>query len=53
MVVVVTRWVVLVDLLEGIHGDFSSRGQERNAAAEFGVNGEVVMVVKAAARLDD
>lgn len=53
MAVVVTRWVVLVGLLEGIHGDFSSGGQERNAAAEYGVNSEVVVVVKAAACLDD
>lgn len=53
MAVVVTRWVILVGLLERIHGDFSSRGQERNAATECGVNSEVVVVVKAAACLDD
>lgn len=49
----VTRWVVLVGLLEGIHGNFSSRGQEGHAAAEYSIHGEVVLVVKATARLDD
>lgn len=53
MVVMVTRWVVLVGLLKGIHGNFRSRGQEGHAAAHHCINGEVVVVIKATACLGD
>lgn len=49
----VTRWVVLVDLLEGVHGDFSSGGQEGHAATHRRIDSEVVVLIKAAACLDD
>lgn len=49
----VTRWVVLVDLLKWLHGNFSSGGDERHVAADLGIHGEVVVVVEAAACLDD
>lgn len=53
LVVMVTRWVVLVGLLEGIHGNLSSRGQEGHVAANYSIHSEVVVVVKAMARLND
>lgn len=53
VVVMVTGWVVLVGLLKGIDSDFCSRGYERHVAADYSIHGEVVVVVKATARLDD
>lgn len=52
-VVVVTGWVVLVGLLKGIHGNFSSRGNEGHTAAQDSINSEVVVVIKATTCLDD
>lgn len=52
-VVTVTGWVVLVDLLEGIHGNFGPRGQEGHATTDYSIHVEVVVVVNAATCLDD
>lgn len=48
-----TGWVVLVGLLEGVHGHFSPRGQEGHAATQSGVHRQVVVVVQATPSLDD
>jgi len=53
VVVMVTGWVVLVDLLKGIHGNLGSGGQEGHVAVDHSVHGEVIVVVEAAARLGD
>lgn len=48
-----TGRVVLVGLLEGVHGHLGPGGQEGHAAAQSRVHRQVVVVVQAAARLDD
>lgn len=48
-----TRRVVLVGLLEGLHSNFSSRWNEWNIAINDSIHSEVVVFVKAAARLRD
>lgn len=52
-VVLLTRWVVLEGLLERIHGNFSSRGQEGYAAAHHCIASDVVVLIKAASCLYD
>lgn len=52
-VAVLTRWVVMVGLLEGVHGDLGPGGQERHAATQSSVHRQVVVDVQAAASLDD
>lgn len=53
VVVTVTGRVVLVGLLEGIHGNLGTRWKEGHAAADHGVHSEVVVVVKTTGRLTD
>lgn len=48
-----TGRVVLVGLLEGLHGHLGPGGQEGHAAAQSCVHRQVVVVVQAAARMDD
>lgn len=52
-VAVRTGRVVLVCLLEGVHGYFGPGGHEGHTATQSGVHRQVVVVVQAAARLDD
>lgn len=52
-VTVHTGWVVLVGLLERVHGHFGPGGQEGHTAAQNGVHRKVVVLVQPAARLDD
>lgn len=49
----VTRGVVLVGLLKGIHGNLGSRGKEGHVAIDDSIHGEVVVVVKATTGLSD
>lgn len=48
-----TGRVVLVCLLKGVHGDFSTRGQDGHAATQHCVNGEVIVVVQTTSCLKD
>lgn len=48
-----TRRVVLVDLLEGLHGDFGSRWQQWHVSIDDSIHAEVVVFVKATASLHD
>lgn len=52
-IIMFTRWVVLVGLLEGLHSNLSSRGDVWHVAIDCCIHAEVVVFVKATACLDD
>lgn len=48
-----TGWVVLVCLLKGVHGNFSTSGQDGQVATQQRINSEMVVVIQTTTRLNE